>query len=120
MEIIVDELRKNNVNIDVTTLSHYINYILDDSSHDKLYDEMANCLSPKELLDVFYEMNVNSFGRTMAYLTLVYLTNAPEDDTREAVRLVAAPLKDMNFTAFKAKESFFQRMLSGIRRMFAL
>ena len=104
----------------MTTVSHYINYILDDSGHDKLYDEMANCLSPKELLDVFYEMNLNSFGRAMAYLTLVYLTNAPEDETREAVRLVAAPLKYVNFTAFKAEESFFQKMLSGIRLMFAL
>ena len=29
MEVIVDELRKNNVNIDVETLSEHIQYILD-------------------------------------------------------------------------------------------
>ena len=80
---------------------------------------MANCLSPKELLDVFYEMNVNSFGRAMAYLTLVYLTNAPEDETREAVRLVAAPLKDMNFTAFQTG-CFFRETFLILRNNLAI
>ena len=41
-------------------------------------------LGPEELLGVFAEMNVNSFGRAM-----VYLMNIPEDVKREAVRLVA-------------------------------
>ena len=50
---------------------------------------MAKRLSSEELLSVFAEMNVNSFGRAMAYLTLVYLVNIPEDVKREAVRLVA-------------------------------
>ena len=32
----------------------------------------------------------------MALLTLVYLMKAPEDVTREAVRLVATPLKNVD------------------------
>ena len=30
--------------------------------HEKLYDEMAKRLGPDGLLNVFAEMNVNSFG----------------------------------------------------------
>ena len=77
MEVIVDELRKNNIDIDIPVLSRQINYILD--RHEKLNDGMAERLGPKELLNVFAEMNVNGFGRAMAYLTLVYLMNIPED-----------------------------------------
>lgn len=79
MEVIVDELRKTNVNIDVTTLSRYINKILD--RHEKLYLEMASHLSPD-----IYKMNVNNFGRARAYLTLLYQMNISEDGVRcEAV-----------------------------------
>ena len=79
---------------------------------------MAERLSPEELVSVFAKMNVNSFGRAMAYLTLVYLMNIPEDAKRKAVRLVATVLRDVDVT--RVEESFFQRMLSGIRRMFAI
>ena len=80
MEVIADELRKNNADIDKKTLSHHINYVLD--RHGKLYDEMAERLDSDGLLNVFGEMNVNSFGRAMAYLTLVYLMDIPEDVKR--------------------------------------
>ena len=61
MEVIVDELRKNNVNIDITILSQHIHYVL--GVHEDMYTEMANCLNSDELLNVFNEMHVNSFGR---------------------------------------------------------
>ena len=77
MEVIADELRKNNVDIDILILSRRINYVL--VRHGKLYDEMAERLGPDGLLNVFGEMNVNSFGRATAYLTLVYLMDIPED-----------------------------------------
>ena len=80
---------------------------------------MVARFSPEEFIsDVFYEMNVNSFGRAMAYLTLVYFMKIPEDAKREAVRLVATILRDVNIT--RVEESFFQGMLSGIRRVFAI
>ena len=59
----MDELRKNNVDVDVPILSQHINYVL--ARHRKLYDEMAERLGPEELLSVFVEMNVNSVGRAM-------------------------------------------------------
>ena len=94
---------KNNVDIDKKTLLHHINYVL--GVHEELFNEMVACLSPDDLLDVFCKMNVNNFGRAVAYLTLVYLMNIPEDAKREDV---------------KREESLYRRMLSGIRRVFAI
>ena len=65
----MDELRKNNVNIDIMILSQHINYVL--GVLEDMYNEMANRLNSDELLNVFNEMNVNSFGRVVAYLALV-------------------------------------------------
>ena len=112
----MDELRKNNVDIDMAILLHQINYVLD--GHEKLYGEMAERLGPSELSSVFTEMQVNSFGRAMSYLTLFYLMNIPEDVKREAVRLVAFVLKYVDFT--RVEEGFFRRMFSWIRCVLAL
>ena len=75
MDVIVDELRKNNVNVDRTILSQHINYILD--NYKDTYNDAASRLNSNVLFDVFYEMSVNSVGRVMAYLALVYKMNIP-------------------------------------------
>ena len=116
MDVIVDELQRNSVNIDKRTLSLRIKEILE--RHQALYDEIAARLNPKDLSNVFLEMDVNNFGRAMTYLTLIYLImDIPEDARREAVRLVAMVLKDMNIT--RPEEGFFQRLFLRIRRLFA-
>ena len=97
-------------------LSQRINYVL--HRHEKLYGEMAEGLSSEKLLGVFAEINVNNFGRAMAYLTLVYLMNTPEDVKREAVRLVAPVLRNVGVT--RVEEGFFRRMFSWIRCVLAL
>ena len=105
----MDELRKNNVNIDITILSQHIHYVL--GVHEDMYTEMANRLNSDELLNVFNEMHVNSFGRVVAYLALVYRMNISKEDViREAARLVAPILKD---TA-RVEGSFIQRICSGV------
>ena len=82
-----DELRKNNVNIDITILSQHIHYVRD--IHEDMYNEMANRLNSDELLNVFNEMNVNGFRRVVAYLALVYRMNISEEDViREAVLFI--------------------------------
>ena len=101
----MDELQRNNVDIDMTILSRQINYVLD--RHEKLYGGMAERLGPEELLGVFAEMNVNSFGRVMAYLTLVYFMDIPEDTKREAVRLVAPVFRSIGVT--RVEEGFFPK-----------
>ena len=71
MEVIQDELQKNNVRIDIETLTEHIEYIL--NNYKDSYSHALDRLTREELLlDVFHEMNVNSLGRAMAYLTLVY------------------------------------------------
>ena len=116
MEVIADELRKNGVGVDVQILSSRIKYVL--THHGQLYDEMGERLNSDGLLNVFGEMNVNSSGRAMAYLTLVYLMDIPEDVKREAVCLVAPVLRDVGIT--RAEEGFFRRMFSWLRCVLAI
>ena len=120
MEVIADELLKNNVNIDKKILTDHINDLLD--RHKELYDEMVARLRPDELSDIFLKMNVNNLGRAMAYLTLVYRMNIPEDARREAVRSTAGVLRETGVAreigvASVEEESFTQRLFSVIGRV---
>ena len=95
MEVIQDELKKNNVRIDIETLTEHIEYIL--NNYKDSYNHALDHLTREELLlDVFHEMNVNSLGRAMAYLTLVYRMShvIKEDTVRQAVRLAAPVIRN--------------------------
>ena len=92
MEVILDELQKNSVDMNMKTLSYYINDLL--QQHKTLYEEFTERVKFDDTSVVFAETKVNNFGRAMAFLTLVYMMKAPEDVTREAVPLVATPLKN--------------------------
>ena len=95
MEVIQDELKKNNVRIDIETLTEHIEYIL--NNYKDSYNQSVERLTREELLlDVFHEMNVNSLGRATAYLTLVYRMShmIKEDTVRQAVRLVAPVIRN--------------------------
>ena len=94
MEVMIDELQKNNVRINITTLSIHINEIL--GRYKGVYNDVANRLSPEQLTDVFHETSVNTIGRVMAYLTLVYCMNmGREEDVRKAVRLTVPALRNI-------------------------
>ena len=95
MDVIQDELQKNNVRIDIETLTEHIEYIL--NNYKDSYNQSVDRLTREELLmDVFHEMNVNSLGRAMAYLTLVYRMShvIKEDTVRQAVRLAAPVIRN--------------------------
>ena len=95
MEVIQDELQKNNVRIDIETLTEHIEYIL--NNYKDSYSHAVDRLTREEMvLDVFHEMNVNSLGRALAYLTLVYCTShkIKEDIVRQAVRLAAPVIRN--------------------------
>ena len=95
MEVIQDELKKNNVRIDIETLTEHMGHILD--NYKDSYSHAVERLTREELLlDVFHEMDVNSLGRAMAYLTLIYRTShkIKEDTVRQAVRLVAPVIRN--------------------------
>ena len=95
MEVIADELQKNNIRIDIETLTEHVQYILD--NYRDSYNDSAERLTREELLlDVFHEMNVNTLGRTMAYLTLVYRMShiIKEDTVRQATRLTVPVIRN--------------------------
>ena len=99
MEVIQDELQKNGVHIDIETLSEHIEYIL--CNYRDSYNDAVNALNNFPLnIDmfqkVFKEINVDSTGRAVAYLTLVYRTNhlTNEDTVRQAVRLAVPVLRN--------------------------
>ena len=99
MEVILDELQTRGVDIDMRTLSHHINYLFE--GHGTLYNQMVVNVNPNEMHVVFNTINMINFGRAMAYLTLVYFMHTSEDTTRRAVRLVAAPLKSFDLSAYR-------------------
>ena len=99
MGVIQDELQKNGVNVDIETLTEHIEYIL--NNYRDSFNEGANGLNRFPLnvdifQKVFHEMDVNSLGRAMSYLTLVYRTShmIKEDTVRQAVRLVAPVIRN--------------------------
>ena len=95
MEVIADELQKNNIRIDIETLTEHIQYIL--GNYRDCFNQSVERLTREELiLNVFQEMNVNTLGRAMAYLTLVYRTShiCKEDTVRQAVHLVVPVLRN--------------------------
>ena len=114
MEVIEDELKKNGVPVDKETISEHIHYILD--NYRDAYNDSVNLLrlSSKEenVLNVFHEMVVNTPGRVVAYLTLVYRMNhlLKEETVRQAVRLTAPVLKN----AGRVETSFIRRLGSNI------
>ena len=94
MEVIVDELQKNGIRIDMTLLNIHINPILD--IYKATYDEATSRLKADQLVDVFHENCFNTVGRVMAYLTLIRCMNLiREEDVRKAVRLVVPSLKNI-------------------------
>ena len=94
MEVIVDELQKNGIRIDMTLLNIHINRIL--CVYKAMYDEATSRLKTDQLVDVFHENCFNTVGRVMGYLTLVRCMNLPrEEDVRKPVRLVVPSLKNI-------------------------
>ena len=111
MEVIQDELTKNNVRIDIETLTEHIEYML--NNYRDTFNEGAKGLNRFPLnvdmfQKVFKEINVNSLGRAMAYLTLVYrMSHMMEEDTvRQAVRLVAPVIRNTG----RVEESFIREL----------
>ena len=95
MEVIVDELQKNGIRIDMTLLNTHVNRIL--GMYKAMYDEATSRLKAvDQLINVFHENCFNTVPRVMAYLTLIRCMNLPkEEDVRKAVRLAVPSLKNI-------------------------
>ena len=113
MEVIEDELKKNGVPVDRETISEHINYIL--NNYRDTYNDSVSLLrlssNEENVLNVFHEMDVNTPGRAVAYLTLVYRMShiLKEETVRKAARLAAPVLRN----AGRVDTSFIRRLCSG-------
>ena len=121
MEVIVDELQKNGIRIDMTLLNIHVNRIL--GMYKAMYDEATSRLKADQLVDVFHENCFHTVARVMAYLTLVRCMNLPkEEDVRKLVRVVVPSLKNIirvdGITSLKnppiAHEIFIRTLCSSI------
>ena len=122
MEVIVDELQKNGIRIDMTLLNIHVNRIL--GMYNAMYNEATSRLKAvDQLVDVFHENCFNTVARVMAYLTLIRCMNlSKEEDVRKAVRLVVPSLKNIirvdGITSLKnppiAHEIFIRTLCSSI------
>ena len=109
MEVIHDELKKNNVRTDIETLTEHIEYIF--TNYRDCFNQSVERLTREEMIfDVFHEMNINSVGRAMAYLTLVYRMShmIKEDTVRQAVRLAVPVIRN----AGRAEGGFIRELCS--------
>ena len=94
MEVIVDELQKNGIRIDMTLLNIHVNRIL--CIYKTMYDEATSRLKADQLVDVFHENCFHTVARVMSYLTLIRCMNLPkEEDVRKLVRVVVPSLKNI-------------------------
>ena len=121
MEVIVDELQKNGIRIDMTLLNIHVNRIL--CVYKAIYDEATSRLKADQLVDVFHENCFNTVARVMGYLTLVRCMNLPkEEDVRKLVRVVVPSLRNIvradGITSLKnppiAHEIFIRTLCSSI------
>ena len=124
MEVIVDELQKNGIRIDMTLLNIHVNRIL--GMYKAIYDEATSRLKADQLVDVFHENCFHTVARVMAYLTLIRCMNLPkEEDVRKLVRVVVPSLRNIvrvdGITSLKnppiAHEIFIRTLCSSIGYM---
>ena len=113
MDVILSELIAAGVtSINMGTLTYYINEILE--RHGPMYNEMAAIVNPEGFRIIFESMNVTNFGRAMAYLAFVHTVNASEELKREAVRLVAEPLRSIDVNAWWIRDRVFRSVWKRI------
>ena len=118
MEVIANELHMNGIYIDTETLSDYIEYIRTQYK-DTYHDAVKHFTHEQTLLNVFHQMDVNNFGRAIAYLTLAYHMSylVHEDTVREATRLTVPILRN---TA-RVENTFIWNLCSwGMNKVFTL
>ena len=100
MDIIWEELRRNNIEIDIEMVSFHIDTY--PRQHEEIYGTVINRIDrdnlPINLSHIYTEMNPNNFGRLIAYLTLVYkiADSYEEEIVREAVQRTVENLKHID------------------------
>ena len=95
IEIIYDELKRNQIHIDKHALSFHINRIL--NQNKDIYSQI-------HILDIerlYREINITNFGRTIAYLACVYLQSEDEETVRRNIRRCVEELRSFDIPNLK-------------------
>ena len=95
IEIIYDELKRNKIHIDKHALSFHINRVL--NQNKDIYSQI-------HILDIeqlYREINITNFGRTIAYLACVYLQSEDEETVRRNIRRCVEELKSFDIPNLK-------------------
>ena len=80
IEIIYDELKRNQIHIDQRTLPFHINTILDQNK------DMYSQIHVSDFEQLYREITIANFGRIIAYLAHVYKQSESEETIRLNVR----------------------------------
>ena len=81
IEIIYDELKRNQIHIDQRTLAFHINTILDQNK------DMYSQIHVSDFEQPYREINITNFGRIIAYLAYVYLQTENEETSPQCSKM---------------------------------
>ena len=90
VEIIYDELKRNHIHIDKHGLSFHINRIL--NQNKDIYSQ----IHALDIEQLYREINITNFGRTVAYLVRVYLQSEDEETVRRNIRRCVGKLRSFD------------------------
>ena len=99
MDVILDELRKNGIDIDRATLSYFINKTYYD--HQNVYSSIYGKLSYEDLFVVWEKTHPETFGHVMAFRTTVHFQNLGDEQRRNVVRVTVPILKDIDLADYR-------------------
>ena len=99
MDAMLDELRKNGIDIDRATLSYFINKTYYD--YQNVYSSICGKLSYEDLFVVWEKTHPETFGHVMAFLTTVHFQTLSNEQRRNIVRITVPILKDIDLTEYR-------------------
>ncbi len=99
MDVMLDELRKNSIDIDRATLSYFINKTYYD--YQNVYSSVLGKLSYEDLFVVWEKTHPETFGHVMAFLTTVHFQTLSDEQRRNVVRITVPILKDIDLAEYR-------------------
>ena len=91
MEYIANELKRNGISLNKEVFKDQMNKMKEE--YEQRYEEMMKRAEPEDLTVIFHSMNMNSDGRILSFLLLLYYEKQRSVDITEPLRLVANVMK---------------------------
>ena len=104
MDVMLDELRKNSIDIDRATLSYFVNKTYYD--YQNVYSSVLGKLSYEDLFTVWDRTHPETFGHVMAFLTAVHFQNLTDEQKRNVVRITVPILRNTDLTEYKREREY--------------